>query len=96
MGGGDADQALETLALHPLIGVLFTDVNMPGEMNGIELAEQVNKLRPDVGLIVTSGAMSLSDEELPDHGTFLAKPYQTRRLVELVAEKLDNPPASPI
>ncbi len=88
---GDAEEALEALVHHPLIGVLFTDVNMPGEMNGLELAEEVDKVRPEVGLIVTSGAMSLSDDELPDHGTFIAKPYRAERLIALVAEKFRQP-----
>ena len=92
----DAGQALEALALHPHLGVLFTDINMPGEMNGIDLAKEVIKLRPEVGLIVTSGAVTLSDEELPDNGTFLAKPYRPERLIDLVAAKFNDTRGSPV
>lgn len=84
----DAEEALGALEQHPAIGLLFTDVNMPGEMNGLDLAHQVSKARPHVALIVTSGAVTLADEELPDNGTFLSKPYPTNRLVDLVAQKL--------
>lgn len=87
----DADEALEALEQHPRIGLVFTDINMPGEMNGLGLAHQVSIMRPDVGVIVTSGAVTVSNEELPDHGTFLPKPYPTERLVELVSRKLDEP-----
>jgi CheY-like chemotaxis protein len=85
----DAGEALQALEEHPRIGLVFTDVNMPGELNGLGLAHQISADRPDVELIVTSGAMSLSDEELPDNGTFLPKPYPPERLVNIVAKKLD-------
>ena len=95
----DADEALEALEQHPRIGVVFTDVNMPGEMNGLGLAHQVSIIRPDVELIVTSGAVSVPDEDMPDNGTFLPKPYPPERLAQLVTEKLDSPrreaPAAP-
>ena len=87
---GDADEALEVLGQHPRIGLVFTDVNMPGEMNGLGLAHEVTAVRPDVKVIVTSGAMTVADEDLPRAGTFLPKPYPTERLVNIVAEKLDG------
>ena len=86
----DADEALKVLDEHPSIGLVFTDVNMPGAMNGLGLAHEVSIRRPDVSLIVTSGAITLKDEDLPDHGSFLAKPYPTQRLVSIVAKKLDR------
>lgn len=87
---GDADEALEALEKHPRIGLVFTDVNMPGDMNGLGLAHEVSAARPDVELIVTSGAMSLAPEDLPENGTFLPKPYPPGRLVEIVSKKLDG------
>jgi two-component system, response regulator PdtaR len=87
---GDAVEALQVLDAHPQIGLLFTDVRMPGEMDGLKLAEKVSAEHPDVGLIVTSGQVHVPDEELPDHGTFLPKPYRTERLVNLIEEKLDG------
>jgi DNA-binding NtrC family response regulator len=87
---GDAEEALEALEQHPRIGLIFTDVNMPGEMNGLDLAHEVSKVRPDVRLIVTSGAQMISSEELPDRGTFLPKPYATDYLVDIVSQKLDG------
>ena len=87
---GDANEALEVLEQHPRIGVLFTDVNMPGDMDGLGLAHEVSAIRPDVRVIVTSGAESVAGEDLPNEGTFLPKPYPTQRLVSIVSEKLDG------
>lgn len=87
---GDADEALHVLEEHPNIGLVFTDVNMPGQMDGLDLAHEVSARRPDVSLIVTSGAVNVPDEQLPDDGTFLQKPYPTHRLINLIAAKLDG------
>ncbi|GAA4747786.1 response regulator [Sphingomonas daechungensis] len=85
----DAEEALDVLHRHPGISVVFTDVNMPGAMNGLGLANQVSVIRPDVKLVVTSGAVRIADADLPDHGTFLPKPYGTEVMVDLVTGKLD-------
>jgi DNA-binding NtrC family response regulator len=85
---GDAQEALSALEQHPRIAVLFTDVNMPGPMDGLDLAQEVSASRPDVQVIVTSGARTVANEDLPDHGTFLAKPYRTQQLLSIVEEKL--------
>jgi CheY-like chemotaxis protein len=75
---GDADEALQALDQHPSIGLMFTDVDMPGGMNGLELAHRVHAQRPDVELVITSGAMTLGSQDLPDHGTFLPKTVSGR------------------
>lgn len=89
---GDADEALDALQQHPRIGLVFTDINMPGAMDGLELAHHMSAIRPDLGVIVTSGAATVDDEDLPDNGSFLPKPYRPEHMVELVAEKLDGEP----
>jgi DNA-binding NtrC family response regulator len=85
---GDADEALVQLQKHPEIGVLFTDINMPGSMDGMTLATAVHDRDPQMELIVTSGRRTYSSGELPDSGTFLAKPYSLIRLVEVVMGKI--------
>lgn len=87
---GNASEALQALDNHPQIGVVFTDINMPGEPDGLGLAEQVSVERPDVEIIVTSGARQMRDEDLPDDGVFLAKPYTPERLVQVVEQKLQG------
>ena len=85
---GDADEALCVLDQHPAIGLVFTDVNVPGEMDGLVLAHLVHDRRPDVELVITSGATVVPNDDLLDHGTFLHKPYPMDRLVQIVETKL--------
>ncbi|HEY8591832.1 MAG TPA: response regulator [Sphingomicrobium sp.] len=87
---GDAAEALHVLDKHPDIGVVFTDINMPGEPDGLGLAKEVSVRRPEVELIVTSGAVHVDNEQLPDDGTFLPKPYSPERLANLVEQKLSK------
>ena len=86
----DAEEALLLLSVRPRVKLLFTDVNMPGDLDGLQLAEEASKRRPDLEVIVTSGAHRLRDEDLPDHGTFLPKPYRPAELAALVSAKLDE------
>ena len=85
---GDAKEALQVLDDHSDIGILLTDIDMPGPMDGLGLAEQVHKDWPAVELIVTSGATTVKDSDLPDNGTFISKPYRATRLIEVVKQKL--------
>ena len=80
----NAAEALEMLGEHPEVTVLFTDINMPGEMDGLDLARNVNALRPDVHLIFTSVKVRPGVGELPKSGRFLEKPYQERTFIALV------------
>ena len=74
---------LEQLRLHPEIKILFTDINMPGEFDGLELARQAHELRPDVHLILTSGLMRPQQHELSG-GDFIAKPYDDVKVTDLI------------
>jgi CheY-like chemotaxis protein len=85
---GDADEAFFELAAHPAIALLFTDVDMPGDMDGMELARRFYRARPDIGLIVTSGKTIIGSIALPGLGTFLPKPYRAPQLLALVGHKL--------
>ena len=80
----DAAEALVVLDGHPEIAVLFTDINMPGTMDGLDLARRVHQLRPDVHLIVTSGKVTPGVDALPDDGAFLGKPYREQQFIALV------------
>ena len=69
-----AAQALTISASNVAIEVLFTDVNMPGDMNGIDLAEHLKRLHPELHLIITSALPVLrAVDQLP--ALFVAKPY---------------------
>jgi CheY-like chemotaxis protein len=85
---GNADEAFRILKLHNNIRLVFSDVNMPGTMNGLTLLERVHELRPAVELILTSGRGEYAFSKLPDSGTFLSKPYNAFKLGDLVTDKL--------
>ena len=87
----DAGEALDLLGAHPEIGLLFTDVNMPG-MDGIALARRARGLRPDTSVIVTSGRRAIPAEQLPKDGTFLPKPYGSEQLANAVEQTLRRGP----
>ena len=71
----DAREALEAMEQRDDIGVVFTDIDMPGGMDGLELARQVRRARPRTGLILTSGSMRPDPRQMPVGGAFLSKPY---------------------
>lgn len=81
---GRAEEALEVLAQHPEISVLFTDINMPGAFDGMALAGEVHRRRPDVQLIITSGRERPCAADIPDDGQFIAKPYDVDAVAEIV------------
>jgi CheY-like chemotaxis protein len=67
-------------ALHPLgadskVNLLFTDVNMPGAIDGLALARQVSRRWPHIGIIVVSGQSKPQPHELPAGARFHCKPY---------------------
>ena len=80
----DAEHALLCLERRPDIGALFTDVNMPGRFNGVQLARMVSERRPDVVVIVTSGAMKVQKSDLPEGGQFVPKPYRGEHVAKLI------------
>jgi DNA-binding NtrC family response regulator len=89
---GNADEALRILKSRNDIQLVFSDVDMPGTINGLTLLERVHALRPMVELILTSGRRQFAKGELPDDGTFLPKPYNAYKLCDLVSDKLSRSP----
>jgi CheY-like chemotaxis protein len=81
-------QALQLLAEHPEISLVFTDMIMPGGMNGGELAQYVRALRPDVKVLLTSG-YSEPGAAGRAAGRWLQKPYTARDLALRLRELLD-------
>ncbi len=69
----DADEAIALLEQHPEISLLFTDVQMPGSMDGVRLAEAVRKRWPPIRIVVTSGRPR--PDQLEDDTLFVPKPY---------------------
>ena len=85
----NADEALVVLEAHSdEVQVLFTDVNMPGSMDGMALAERVYQRWPHVLLLISSGYARPHPDEIPDHGRFVPKPYRGETLVRHITEMM--------
>jgi CheY-like chemotaxis protein len=76
----NADEAIRILESRNDIRAVFTDVQMPGSMDGLKLARMVRSRWPPVALIVTSGQMQPLETDLPEGGRFLPKPYEASEL----------------
>lgn len=72
----NADQAIVVLNAQPSVRIMFTDIDMPGSMDGLKLAAVVRDRFPPVQIIVTSGHRSVELSEMPDGSVFFSKPYQ--------------------
>lgn len=86
----NAESALEILGARTDITVLFTDVNMPGPLDGLDLAKRVHDRWPAIQLVITSGRGLL--DAVPDDGRFVAKPYSIDELVQAVGEVAKHAP----
>jgi CheY-like chemotaxis protein len=81
-----AAEALVVFEQHDDIAVLFTDINMPGSMDGLRLAEVVKQRRPPIQILVTSGLIEPNIGDLPDGGKFIRKPYDFDKLKRTIRE----------
>jgi CheY-like chemotaxis protein len=82
----DADEALAILQSRSDIALLFTDVQMPGSMNGLQLAHVVHERWPPIKIILTSGQLKLSGSDIPLDSRFFGKPLRSD---EIIAEMRD-------
>ena len=76
----DADEALSLLERYHDIGIVFSDIEMPGSMNGMKLACQIRERWPSIEIILTSGQGIAPQFAMPSRGVFLAKPYRPAEL----------------
>lgn len=82
----NADQAIRLLEEHGDIGILFTDINMPGSMNGLELARYVRDRWPLVKIILASGQIPPRGGDMPRESVFLSKPYRAQQITSVLLE----------
>src|SRR3954469_13473232 len=80
----NAEEALRLLETRPDVQVLFTDVNMPGPLDGHGLAQAVHERSPGVGILIGSGRVRPAPGELPPGTRFIAKPYASSALTDAV------------
>jgi two-component system, response regulator PdtaR len=83
----NADVALAVLeSCSSVVQVLFTDIDMPGSMNGLDLAESVQRRWPHISLLISSAYHRPQSGQLPDEGRFVPKPYCSEDVVQHIRE----------
>jgi CheY-like chemotaxis protein len=82
----NADEAIAILEKRPDVHVVFTDIRMPGSMDGLKLAHFVRHRWPPIKIIATSGHAHDTEDDLPDGGRFLRKPYTPDEVAGTIRE----------
>jgi CheY-like chemotaxis protein len=85
----NADEAIRILEARPNIHVIFTDVQMPGTMDGLKLAKFVKDRWPPIKIFATSGRAKVSAADLPEGSIFVPKPYSPAQIVNTLRELID-------
>jgi CheY-like chemotaxis protein len=87
---GDASEAIATIDTVPSVNVVFSDIRMPGSMDGFGLAKWVRTHHPDIPVILTSGYNGgrTSPDSIPGV-RFIEKPYSQAQVAKRIAALLD-------
>ena len=86
----NADDAIEILEARRDISVVFTDIQMPGSMDGLKLARAVRGRWPPIKIVATSGRLAVGTTDLPEGGRFLPKPYSPRQVTGVLRELISG------
>ena len=81
---GNADEAIAILKARADIHIVFTDIQMPGSMDGLKLARFVRDRWPPIKLVATSGHVTIGEGDLPEGGLFIPKPYTPAGIAEVL------------
>jgi CheY-like chemotaxis protein len=84
-----ADEAILVLESRWDITVVFTDIQMPGSMDGLKLAAAIRGRWPPIKIVATSGLLNIREEDLPRGSRFLSKPYSPAQIVGTLRELTD-------
>jgi len=84
----NADEAIRILESRDDIDLVFTDVQMPGTMDGIKLAHYIRDRWPPVRIMVASGAAIIEESSLPEGSQFFPKPYHDHAIAETMTRLL--------
>src|SRR6195952_3566360 len=82
----NADEAIDILENRRDITVVFTDIQMPGSMDGLKLARAIRGRWPPIKIVATSGYVQVKETDLPDGGRFLPKPYSPHQIAGVLRE----------
>lgn len=89
----DAGEALAVLEAGEEIAILFTDISLPGPMDGLTLADQVARRWPQIGIVVASGALGGIDPDVAPGARRLPKPYGFHQFTQALAGLEASAPA---
>ena len=84
----NADEALAILESRSDIDLLFTDIQMPGSMDGLKLAHAVHERWPSIKIILVSGKLTPTDAEKPIHSRFFGKPLEVKQMIAEMQEMI--------
>lgn len=76
-----ADQAIEILESRDDISLLFTDIQMPGTMDGLKLAQAAHRRWPHIKIILVSGQIKVTDADKPEDSKFFPKPLEIQQMI---------------
>jgi len=85
---GSGVEALAVIGARDDVHLIFTDIQMPGPVDGLELARRARESHPHVRLVFTSGARRVDTDNLPGEGVFFSKPYDAENVAETVQRLL--------
>ena len=88
VGAASADEAIAILEARTDIRLVFTDVQMPGTMDGVKLAHYIRNRWPPINLIVASGRAILEESQLPSRSRFFSKPYDDNAIAQEIIRML--------
>jgi len=79
---GDATKAMEVLTTNPSVGLVFTDVTLPGKLDGFDLVKWIRSQKPSLPVVITSGGHNADKAaEVCKGESFVTKPYDLNRLI---------------
>ena len=85
LDAANADEAVVILEGRRDIAMVFTDIDMPGTMDGLKLAHAIRNRWPPIKIVMVSGKTHLAELELPSNSKFFAKPYAVSAMISGIA-----------
>ena len=86
----DAAAAVAILESRPDIALVFTDIQMPGGMDGLGLAHAVHERWPPIKIILVSGALKLPDIDIPVDSRFFGKPLEAKAMIAEIQKMIGH------
>jgi CheY-like chemotaxis protein len=86
----DADEAVAILESRSDIALMFTDIQMPGSMDGLKLAHMVHMRWPPIKIVLVSGQLKLADTDIPANSRFFGKPLEAKVMIALMQNMIGH------